>query len=45
MLSISTTLFGVISHGRLFFTGHCGTPIAEQALGSAESRLKIIVIQ
>jgi len=42
MLSISTTLSGVISHARLFVTGQLRNPwqMLTEPLGSAEPRLK-----
>jgi len=42
MLSISTTLSGVISHARLFVTGQLRNPwqTLAEPLGSAEPRLK-----
>jgi len=47
ILSIFTTLSGVISHARLFFTGQPRNPwqMLAEPLGSAEPRLKIIDLQ
>jgi len=46
MLSISTTLSGVISHARLFFTGQLWNPwqMLAEPLGSAEPWLKITAV-
>jgi len=42
MMSISTTLFGEISHASLFFTGQLRNPrqMLAEPWGSAEPRLK-----
>jgi len=42
MMSISTTLFGEISHASLFFTGQLRNPwqMLTEPWGSAEPRLK-----
>jgi len=47
MISISTTLFGKISHASLFFTGQLQNPwqMLAEPWGSAQPRLKITVLQ
>jgi len=46
MMSISTTLFGEISHASLFFTGQLQNPwqMLAEPWGSAEPRLKITAL-